>query len=103
MSQHSNTDTSMAGSHERFQIVKITLPEASRYLDAILQLTTRIQIGLAAEELFGLLQVHGFSPHWLSHCASSPGATYGVATLCVEIPEHAPQLLTCRTTRITLH
>ncbi|WP_313025520.1 hypothetical protein [Pseudomonas lopnurensis] len=88
------------GARELLQIVTITLPATSQYLDSILQLQTRIQLGLGANELFGLLQAHGFSPRWLS----APGPeTGGFATLCVEVPEHAPQLLTCRTTRITVH
>lgn len=83
---------------QRLQITTITLPESSQYLDSLLQLQTRIQLGLDAQELFGLLHVHGLSPRWIS----TPGVD-GLATLSVELPEQAPLLLTCRTTRITLH
>ncbi|MGF0335780.1 hypothetical protein [Ectopseudomonas toyotomiensis] len=83
---------------QRLQITTITLPESSQYLDALLQLQTRIQLGLDTQELFGLLHVHGLSPRWIS----TPGVE-GLATLSVELPEHPPLLLTCKTTRITLH
>lgn len=93
-----NTRVGTTQVRERLQIITITLPESSRYLDSLLQLQTRIQLGLGTDELFGLLDVYGLSPRWVS----APGAE-GVATLSVELPEHVPQLLTCQTTRITLH
>ncbi|MHB0818473.1 hypothetical protein ACYCFK_09355 [Stutzerimonas stutzeri] len=89
---------SVAQRRQQLQILAITLPETSRFLDSLLQLQTRIQLGLALEELFDLLDMHGLCPRWIS--APAPE---GVVSLTVELPEQAPQLLTCRTTRITVH
>lgn len=84
-------------SRELRHIVHITLPASSQYLDSILQLQTRMQLGLPTEELFSLLQACGLSPKW----ESTPRAD--VATLSVQVPEHAPLLLTCQMARVTLH
>lgn len=84
----------------RLQVLAITLPACSRYLDSLLQLQTRIQLGLEAEELFALLEVHGFSPCWLTS-DSDIHERHGLLTLSVELPHL--QFITCTTTKVTLH
>ncbi|WAJ37261.1 hypothetical protein OU800_22065 [Pseudomonas sp. GOM7] len=83
------------------QVQSITLPASSRYLDSLLQLQTRIQLGLAADELLSLLEVHGLAPRLVGPIPDPESNCSLMIT--IEPPEFAPQLITCTTTSITLH
>lgn len=83
------------------QVRSIILPASSEYLDSLLQLQTRIQLGLAADELISLLEVHGLAPRLVKPIAD-PESNCSLM-ISIEPPEFAPQLITCTTTSITLH
>lgn len=78
-------------------IVRVHLQQDAQFLFTMLQLPARLQLGMAIDDLYQLLEATGLCPYWMHRSGHSH------ATLQIRLSDSKLALLACCAQAITLH